>query len=132
MANDPLADLMAQWKTTSDNLLKAWQDGIQQMSGSEAGEEATREMSRNFTGASARMQEATKQHAEPLVEMAGGVPISEFRRLMDQVHTVLLRLDGIEDALQRIESRVEADEAALTDEEEAPAKKPKRTKKKSS
>jgi hypothetical protein len=129
MANDPLADLMAQWKTTSDNLLKAWQDSIQEMTGSEASEEATREFSRNFTGASARMQEATKQNAEPLVEMAGGVPISEFRRLMDQVHTVLLRLDGIEDALQRIESRIESDEAPAKGT--APSK-PKRAKKKAS
>ena len=129
MENDPLADLMAQWKTTSDNLLKAWQDGIQQMTGSEAGEEATREFSRNFTGASARMQEATKQNAEPLVEMAGGVPISEFRRLMDQVHTVLLRLDGIEDALQRIESQLAAAEAPSKD---TAAPKPKRAKKKAS
>ncbi len=129
MANDPLADLMAQWKASSEAALKAWQEGLETLSSTPAAEEATREFSRNFTGASARMQEATKQNAEPLVEMAGGVPISEFRRLMDQVHTVLLRLDGIEDALQHIESRFAASEGPA---EKPPAAKPKRAKKKSS
>jgi hypothetical protein len=129
MANDPLADLMAQWKASSDAALKAWQEGLDKLSSSPAAEEATREFSRNFTGASARMREAREQGAEPLVEMAGGVPISEFRRLMDQIHTVLLRLDGIEDALQRIESRFAAAEAPA---KTTPAAKPKRAKKKRS
>lgn len=128
MANDPLADLMAQWKASSDAALKAWQEGLDRLSSTPAAEEATREFSRTFTGASARMREAREQAAEPLVEMAGGIPISEFRRLMDQVHTVLLRLDGIEDALQRIESRL----AAESPVEKPPAAKPKRAKKKGS
>lgn len=108
MANDPLAELFSQWKSASDAAMKAWQEGLDQLAASPAAEEATREFSRNFTGASARMREASKQAAEPIVEMAGGVPMSEFRRLMDQLHSVLLRLDGIEDALQRIETRLDA------------------------
>ncbi len=34
--------------------------------------------------------------------MAGGVPLSEFRRLMDQMNTVLLRLDRIDDQLTEL------------------------------
>ena len=37
-----------------------------------------------------------------MVEMAGGVPLSEFRRLMDQMNTVLLRLDRIDDQLTEL------------------------------
>ena len=38
----------------------------------------------------------------PMVEAFGAVPLTEFQRLQDQVHTLLLRLDHIDDALREI------------------------------
>ncbi len=39
-----------------------------------------------------------------MIEAAGAVPLTEFRRLMDQVHTILLRLDRIDDVLRDLKA----------------------------
>jgi hypothetical protein len=45
------------------------------------------------------MAKAAREAYGPIVEAVGAVPLSEFQRLADQVHTILLRLDRIDDAL---------------------------------
>ena len=41
-----------------------------------------------------------------MVALAGGVPLTEFRRLADAVHTVLLRLDRIDASPGRSKARL--------------------------
>lgn len=96
---DPFAELMATWKKTTDEFMKTWGDTLAKAKDSEEMTEATEQMRDTYLGTQANLNEARRKFAEPTVEMAGGVPLSEFRRLMDQMNTVLLRLDRIDDQL---------------------------------
>lgn len=52
--------------------------------------------------ARAAMAKAAREAYGPIVEAVGAVPLVEFQRLQDQVHTILLRLDRIDDALSAL------------------------------
>jgi predicted nucleic acid-binding Zn-ribbon protein len=99
---DPFAEMMSAWKKTTDEFLKTWNTAIEGASESGEQEEAVRQARDTYLGTQANLAEARKKIAEPAVEMAGGVPLSEFRRLMDQMNTVLLRLDRIDDQLTEL------------------------------
>lgn len=94
-----MAEMMAVWKTLSERVLSTW--GSQMTAGvkSEEGAAAMAEMERAFLEMRTQVGQASRTAFEPLVAAAGGVPFSEFQRLADQVHTILLRLDRIDDAL---------------------------------
>lgn len=125
---DALSDLARQWKEASDRYFSAWQQATSQVAGSESAEAMTREARDHYLGAMTNLKETSRQIAEPMVELAGGVPYSEFRRLFDQLHTALMRLDLLDDALQRIEARLDQIANAQAVE---PREKPARRKKKS-
>lgn len=100
MADDPFATLMATWKQATDTYLATWNKTLDSMSQLPGSTELGSESEKNTLGAQAAAREVSRQALEPLVELAGGVPLSEFRRLMDHVHGVHLRLDKIEDQLR--------------------------------
>jgi hypothetical protein len=99
---DPLAEMMSAWKKASDEFMATWSQTLEQQKGSPEQEQLVQQLRDTYLGTQANMAEARKRFAEPAVEMAGGVPLSEFRRLMDQVHTILGRLDHIDDQLAAI------------------------------
>ena len=100
MADDPYATLMASWKQATDTYISTWNKTLESMSDLPRAGEANMEVEKNALGAQAAAREMSRQSFEPLVEMAGGVPLSEFRRLLDHVHGVHLRLDKIDDQLR--------------------------------
>lgn len=99
MTQDAMAEMMANWKKLSDQVVSSW--GAQMSAGtkSEEGAAAMAEMERAYLEMKTQMGQASRTAFEPLVSAAGGVPFSEFQRLADQVHTILLRMDRIDDAL---------------------------------
>ncbi|MDZ7729264.1 MAG: hypothetical protein U5Q44_14350 [Dehalococcoidia bacterium] len=101
-----MADLVANWKQATDAYLKLWQQTVEQLNATPAAGEARREATANMLGAQNAFQQATAEAFEPLVEASGAVPLSEFRRLADDVHTLLLRLDTIDDALRSLNERL--------------------------
>jgi hypothetical protein len=80
------------------------------------------EAEKNYVAARAAMAKAAREAYGPIIEAVGAVPLSEFQRLADQVHTILLRLDRIDDALATLI-------AAQNGEAPAAATKPKKRKK---
>ncbi len=100
MADDPFATLMASWKQATDTYLSTWNKTLDSMQKMPSATELGNETEKNTLGAQAAAREVSRQALEPLVQLAGGVPLSEFRRLMDHVHGVHLRLDKIEDQLR--------------------------------
>lgn len=101
-----MADLVANWKQATDAYLKLWQQTVEQLAATPAAGEARREATANVLGAQNALQQVTSQAFEPLIEASGAVPLSEFRRLADDVHTILLRLDTIDDALRSLDERL--------------------------
>ena len=118
MTQPGATDLMNQWKQMSDQFLKSWGQVYEATAGSAEGQAMTGEFEKNYVAARAAMAKAAREAFGPIVEAVGAVPLTEFQRLQDQVHTVLLRLDKIDDAL-----------TALLEAQRAAAPKP-RTKKK--
>lgn len=94
-----MAEMMANWKKLSERVLATWGDQVAAGVKSEEGAAALAEMERAFLEMRTQVGQASRTAFEPLVAAAGGVPFSEFQRLADQVHTILLRLDRIDDAL---------------------------------
>jgi predicted nucleic acid-binding Zn-ribbon protein len=99
---DPLAEMMTAWKKASDEFMSAWAQTLEQNKGTDEHEKTVQQLRDTYLGTQANLAEARKRFAEPAIEMAGGVPLSEFRRLMDQVQTILGRLDHIDDQLAAI------------------------------
>ena len=99
MTQPGIADLMSQWKQMSDQFLKNWGQVYEASAGSEEGQAMTGEMEKNYVAARAAMAKAAREAYGPIVEAVGAVPLTEFQRLQDQVHTILLRMDRIDDAL---------------------------------
>lgn len=132
MTQDATAEMMANWKKLSDQVLSAW--GTQMSAGvkSDEGATALAEMERAFLEMRTQIGQASRTAFEPLVSAAGGVPFSEFQRLADQVHTILLRMDRIDDALIDLRgaraSRY-APEVATAEPEDGAKKRPKAKKK---
>lgn len=90
---------MSQWKQMSDQFLKNFGQMYESTTKSEEGQAASQEFEKNYVAARAAMAKAAREAYGPLIEAVGAVPLSEFQRLQDQVHTILLRLDRIDDAL---------------------------------
>ena len=99
MTQDAMSEMMANWKKLSEQVVSTW--GAQMSAGtkSEEGAAAMAEMERAYLEMKTQMGQASRTAFEPIVSAAGGVPFSEFQRLADQVHTILLRMDRIDDAL---------------------------------
>lgn len=99
-AEDPVAQSVAAWKKVTDEYLAALGRSLEQAKASGATEEATRQAERAYLEVQNLMRTAAQQAFSPVVEAFGAVPLTEFQRLQDQVHTILLRLDKIDDALR--------------------------------
>jgi len=99
MTQPGTADLMNQWKQMSDQFLKNWGQVYEATAGSAEGQAMSGEMEKNYVAARAAMARAAREAYGPIIEAVGAVPLTECQRLADQVHTVLLRLDKIDDAL---------------------------------
>ena len=99
MTQDSMAEMMANWKKLTDTVVSSW--GTQMSAGvkSEEGVAAMQEMERTLLELRTQIGQNSRKSFEPIVSAAGGVPFSEFQRLADQVHTILLRMDRIDDAL---------------------------------
>lgn len=118
MTQPGIADLMSQWKSMSDQFVKNWGQAYEASTSSPEGQAMTGEMEKNYVAARAAMAKAARDAYGPIVEAVGAVPLVEFQRLQDQLHTVLLRMDRIDDAL-----------ATLVSAQASEAVKPKRKKK---
>ena len=97
-----MAAMFQTWKQAADSYLAAFGKISEQFTESPAGAETTRETGKTYLGSRATLAEVTRSAYEPLVEMAGGVTMSEFRRLMDLVYSLHLRLDRVDDALAEL------------------------------
>lgn len=102
MTQPSLTEMMASWKKMSDEFLGAWGKAVEGVVASPEGQAATAETEKTYVGARAAMAQAAKNAYGPMIEAVGAVPLSEFQRLADQVHTVLLRLDRIDDQLAQL------------------------------
>lgn len=111
MTQPGIADLMSQWKSMSDQFLKQWGQVYEATSSTPEGQAMTGEMEKNYVAARAAMAKAAREAYGPIVEAVGAVPLVEFQRLQDQVHTILLRMDRIDDALATLVA-AQAPEAA--------------------
>ncbi|MGI8927609.1 MAG: hypothetical protein ACR2HN_13345 [Tepidiformaceae bacterium] len=120
---DPFAAVLESWKKATDDYLATWSKTFEQLSGNEQAAAAQREATKTFLGAQSAMAGAARQVYGPMVEAAGGVPLGEFRRLMDQVHTILLRLDRIDDALYALAPGGSSKAPAPAAKRRKPAKK---------
>ena len=99
MTHPSLADLMNQWKQMTDTFMSTWGESVETFGSSPEGQKATGEFEKTYVATRANMAKAAREAWGPIVEAAGAVPLAEFQRLADQVHTILLRLDRIDDAL---------------------------------
>lgn len=116
-----LSDLMAQWKTLNDQFITSLGKGFDAFRGTAEGQAAADEAEKTYVATRANLAKAARETFGPMVEAAGAVPLAEFQRLADQVHTILLRLDRIDDALAKL-----AESQAPTPAK--PAKKAKKSK----
>lgn len=133
MTQDPMAEMMANWRKLSDRVVATWGNQMSAGAKSEEGAAAMAEMERTFLEMRTQMGQASRTTFEPMVSAAGGVPFSEFQRLADQVHTILLRMDRIDDALIELRTtrapRAAATPVADAEPEDAPKKRSKVKKK---
>ncbi len=102
MTQSPISDLMNQWKAMSDQFLKQWGQVYEATSSTPEGQAFSGEVEKNYVAARAAMAKAARDAYGPIVEAVGAVPLAEFQRLQDQVHTILLRMDRIDDALSAL------------------------------
>lgn len=121
MAQPGIGDLMAQWKAMSDQFLSSWGKTYTDAMHTPEGEAFTGETEKNYIAARAAMARAAREAYGPIIEAVGAVPLTEFQRLADQVHTILLRLDRIDDALAQL-----LDQQAGAPPEKAKAKRKKK------
>lgn len=132
MTQDSLAEMLANWKKLSDRVIATWGSQMSAGAKSEEGAAAMAEMERAFLEMRTQLGQASRTAFEPLVSAAGGVPYSEFQRLADQVHTILLRMDRIDDALADLRPARAPKPGAVfvaSEPEERPKKRPKAKKK---
>ena len=123
MAQPGIGDLLNQWKAMSEQFLSSWGKTYESAMETPEGQAMSGETEKTYVAARAAMAKAAREAYGPIVEAVGAVPLSEFQRLADQVHTILLRLDRIDDALATLV-------AAQNSETPAPAtSKPKKRKK---
>lgn len=122
MTQPGIGDLMTQWKVMSDQFLKSWGQSFEAATKSEEGQAATSEVEKNYVAARAAMAKAAREAYGPIIEAVGAVPLAEFQRLMDQVNTILLRLDRIDDAIASVRPAKPEPEKAAAPAPRAPAK----------
>lgn len=103
MTQPGIGDLMSQWKQMSDQFMKNWGKVYEETTSSPEGQAMSGEAEKNYVAARAAMAKAARDAYGPIIEAVGAVPLTEFQRLTDQVHLILLRLDKIDDALQRLQ-----------------------------
>lgn len=104
MTQPGIGDLMSQWKQMSDQFMKNWGKVYEETTDSPEGQAMSGEAEKNYVAARAAMAKAARDAYGPIIEAVGAVPLTEFQRLTDQVHLILLRLDKIDDALQRLQA----------------------------
>lgn len=97
-----LTDLMAHWKSLNDQFISSLGKGFEAFLGTAEGQAAAGEAEKNYVATRANLAKTARETFGPMVEAAGAVPLAEFQRLADQVHTILLRLDRIDDALAKL------------------------------
>ena len=102
---DPVADSVAAWKKMTDDYLGALGKSLEEAKASGATETATQQAEQAYLEMQNLMRTTAKQAYAPMVEAFGAVPLTEFQRLQDQVHTILLRLDRIDDALRALRAQ---------------------------
>ncbi len=102
MTQPGIGDLMTQWKTMSDQFMKNWGQVYEATATSPEGQAMSGEAEKNYVAARAAMAKAARDAYGPIIEAVGAVPLTEFQRLSDQVHTIMLRMDKIDDALQSL------------------------------
>lgn len=100
----PFGDILGAWKKATGDYLATWGKTFEQLAGPGQAEQARREATKTFLGAQAAIAEQARQVWGPMIEAAGAVPITEFRRLLDQVDTIMLRLDRIDEALRDLKA----------------------------
>ena len=97
-----MSEMLNQWKKVSDEFLAQWGQAFSQATTNPQAEEAAQEVQRTYLGMRTAMAEAAKKAYGPVIEAVGAVPLSEFQRLADQVQTILLRMDRIDDRLRAL------------------------------
>lgn len=123
MTQPGIGDLMTQWKQMSDQFMKNWGQVYESTTSSPEGQALSGEAEKNYVAARAAMAKAARDAYGPIIEAVGAVPLSEFQRLSDQIQTIMLRMDKIDDALQEL--------IAMQQPEPRPAPKPRKKKKSS-
>ncbi len=129
MAQDPFSDMMSAWKKVNDGFLATWGKTFEQFTASSEGEAASQEATKTYLGMRTAMAEAAKNAYGPIIEAVGAVPLAEFQRLADQVHTILLRMDRIDDALRNLAVANQASGEATAKTRSTAAESPKGSKK---
>ena len=99
---DPVADSIAAWKKMTDEYLATLGKSLEEAKASGVTESAGQQAEKAYLEIQNMMRSASQQAYSPVVEAFGAVPLTEFQRLQDQVHTILLRLDRIDDALRAL------------------------------
>lgn len=99
---NPAADAVASWKKLTDEYLGRLGQTLAAARASGATDVMLGEAERAYLEIQGLMKTASQKAYAPVVEAFGAVPLTEFQRLQDQVHTVLLRLDHIDDALREM------------------------------
>lgn len=108
---DPIAESVAAWKKMTDEYLASLGKSLEEAKASGATEAAGQQAERAYLEIQNLMRTARQQAYAPVVEAFGAVSLTEFQRLQDQVHTVLLRLDKIDDVLREIREGMAGDSA---------------------
>lgn len=111
-APDPMSSLLDTWKQATDAYLSAFTRMSEGASDTASAEALQTEAQKTYLGTRATLADVTHKAYEPLVEMAGGVPLSEFRRMMDLVYGLHLRLDRVDDALAALQPPREVERPA--------------------
>ena len=97
---DPVAQSVLAWKKMTDDYLASLGQALEQAKASGVAEGAAEQAERAYLEIQNLMRTTAQKAYAPVVESFGAVPLTEFQRLQDQVHTILLRLDRIDDALR--------------------------------
>ena len=103
---DSAADAVNAWKKTTDEYLAALARSLASAKESGATESMLGQAERAYLEIQGALRASSQKAFAPMVEAFGAVPLTEFQRLQDQVHTLLLRLDRIDDALRDIRQGV--------------------------
>ena len=91
-----------QWREMTRSDIGACEQTFAQLQASPEWKQASDEGSATLLGMRSALADLNERVVGPLIEMSGGVSQADHRRLADEVHTVLLRLDRIDDQLGEI------------------------------